>query len=119
VGRRPIGTQNPWLGHFERNGDVTPTTNKPFNSHSRGCLDDDGGAYIRRGMHNLFGLLIAVFAAFWLFLATRGMAKELKAPERAKWIKGGMYLLILIGAGGFFAAALSATGIIKLPGSYE
>jgi hypothetical protein len=70
-------------------------------------------------MHNLFGLLIAVFAAFWLFLATRGMAKELKAPERTKWIKGGMYLLILIGAGGFFAAALSATGIIKMPGSYQ
>ena len=70
-------------------------------------------------MHNLFGLFIAFFAAFWLFLAARGMAKELKAPERAKWIRGTMYLLILIGAGGFFAAALSATGIIKLPTSYE
>ena len=30
-----------------------------------------------------------------------------------------MYLLVLVGAGGFFAAALSATGIIKLPSSYE
>ena len=30
-----------------------------------------------------------------------------------------MYLLVLVGDGGFFAAALSATGIIKLPSSYE
>jgi hypothetical protein len=30
-----------------------------------------------------------------------------------------MYLLVLVGAGGFFAAALSATGIIRLPSSYE
>jgi hypothetical protein len=30
-----------------------------------------------------------------------------------------MYLLVLVGAGGFFAAGLSATGIIKLPSSYE
>src|ERR1700722_6128247 len=45
--------------------------------------------------------------------------KGIKAPEQTKWIKGTMYLLILIGASGFFAAALSATGIIKLPPSYE
>lgn len=70
-------------------------------------------------MHNAFGLFIALFALFWLFWAARWMAKELKTSERAKWIKGTMYLLILIGAGGFFAAALSATGIIKLPASYE
>jgi GntP family permease len=70
-------------------------------------------------MHNPFGLFLALFAAFWLFLAARGMAKELKAPERTKWIKGTMYLLILIGAGGFFAAALSATGVIKPPTSFE
>ena len=70
-------------------------------------------------MHNLFGVLIALFAASWLFLAARGMTKELKASGLTKWIKGMMYLLILIGAGGFFAAALSATGIFKLPTSYE
>jgi hypothetical protein len=70
-------------------------------------------------MHNAFGLFIAIFAAFWLFLAARWMAKDLKASARAKWIKGTMYLFILIGAGGFFAAALSATGIIMLPTSYE
>jgi hypothetical protein len=70
-------------------------------------------------MHNLFGLFIALFAAAWLFAAARGMVKEFKAAGRAKWITFIMYLLILIGGGGFFAAGLSATGIIKLPTSYE
>ena len=70
-------------------------------------------------MHNPFGLLIAAFAAFWMLLCARGMARALRTPDRAKWIMGLMYLLVLVGAGGFFAAALSATGIIKLPPSYE
>jgi len=70
-------------------------------------------------MHNSFGLFLVLFAAVWLFLATRGIAKELKTSQQAKWIKGTMYLLILIGAAGFFAAAFSAMGIIRLPTSYE
>ena len=70
-------------------------------------------------MRNPFGLLMAAFTAFWMFLCVRGLARALRAPDRAKWIAGLMYLLVLVGAGGFFAAALSATGIIKLPSSYE
>src|SRR3984957_4348023 len=70
-------------------------------------------------MRNPFGLLMAAFTAFWMFLCVRGLAQALRAPDQAKWIAGLMYLLVLVGAGGFFAAALSATGIIKLPSSYE
>jgi len=70
-------------------------------------------------MRNPFGLLMAAFTAFWMFLCVRGLARALRAPDQAKWIAGLMYLLVLVGAGGFFAAALSATGIIKLPSSYE
>jgi hypothetical protein len=70
-------------------------------------------------MRNLFGLLMAAFSAFWMFLCARGLARALRAPDRAKWIVGLTYLLVLVGAGGFFASALSATGIIKLPSSYE
>jgi len=65
-------------------------------------------------MHNSFGLFLVLFAAVWLFLATRGIAKELKTSQQAKWIKGTMYLLILIGAAGFFAASFSAMGIMLL-----
>lgn len=36
-----------------------------------------------------------------------------------KWIVGVTYFLILIGASGFFATALSAVGILKLPCSRE
>src|ERR1700722_17336722 len=70
-------------------------------------------------MRNPFGLLMAAFTAFWMFLCVCGRARALRAPDQAKWIAGLMYLLVLVGAGGFFAAALSATGIIKLPSSYE
>lgn len=70
-------------------------------------------------MGSFFGLLLALFAGVWLFLAARGMAREFERANRFKWIVGAMYFLILIGAGGFFAAALSAVGILKLPTSRE
>jgi len=59
-------------------------------------------------MGSLFGLFLALCAGFWLFMAARGMARELKRADRFKWIVGVMYVLILIGATGFFAAALSS-----------
>jgi hypothetical protein len=70
-------------------------------------------------MGSLFGPVLALFAAFWLFLAARGMIREFKRADRFKWIAGVMYVLILIGAGGFFAAALSAVGVFKFPTSRE
>jgi hypothetical protein len=70
-------------------------------------------------MGSLFGMLVALFAGFWLFFAARGMAREFKRADRFKWIVGVMYFFVLIGASGFFAAALSAVGIFKLPSSRE
>lgn len=70
-------------------------------------------------MGSRFGLLVALFVGFWLFLAARGMARESKGAGRFKLIAWVMYLLILTGAGGFFAAALSAVGIVNLPTSRE
>ena len=66
-------------------------------------------------MSSLFNWFIALFAGFWLFLAFRGMAREFKRADRFKLIVAVLYFLILVGAGGFFAAALSATGVLKLP----
>ena len=70
-------------------------------------------------MGSRFGLLVALFVGFWLFLAARGRASEFKQAGRFKLIAWVMYLLILIGAGGFFAAALSAVGVLNLPTSWE
>ena len=70
-------------------------------------------------MHNLFGWFLTLFAAFWLLMAARGMAREFRGEDRSKWVTGLMFCLVMVGAGGFFAAALSATGILKLPLSYE
>ncbi len=68
---------------------------------------------------SLFRVFFALFAAVWIFLVFRGITKEFKSGDRANWIKGGMGLLILIGAGGFFAAGLAANGILKVPKSFE
>ena len=70
-------------------------------------------------MGSLFNWFIALFAGFWLFLAARGMVREFKRADRFKWIVAVMYFLILTGAGGFFAAFLSASGVLKLPSYRE
>jgi hypothetical protein len=62
-----------------------------------------------------FGLFLALFAIVWLFLAARGSAREFRRANRFKWTVAVMYFLILVGASGFFAAALSANGVLKLP----
>jgi hypothetical protein len=72
------------------------------------------GAFVMP-MSSLFNWFIALFAGFWLFLAARGMVREFKRGGRFKWVLAVMYSIILVGAGGFFAASLSATGVLKLP----
>src|SRR5260370_26217493 len=99
----------------ECNRDVTTTIGT-----ARHRLPDEASrVYLIASMGSLFGPVLALFAAFWLFMAARGTVRELKRADRFKWIVGVMYFLILIGASGFFAAALSAVGILKLPTSRE
>ncbi len=47
------------------------------------------------------------------------MTKELWQRSRGKWIKGASYLLLLIGAAGFVAPSVLASGAIVLPSFYE
>jgi bacteriorhodopsin len=68
-------------------------------------------------MGSAFGWVIAIFAVVWLFLAGRGITGEIQRTQQTKWIMGLMGLLVLVGAGGFFAAGLSAVGVLKLPSS--
>jgi hypothetical protein len=70
-------------------------------------------------MGSAFGWTVAIFAGFWLFLAARGIARDVRRGGSTKLLIGVMGLLVLIGAGGFFGAALSAMGLLKLPTYYE
>jgi hypothetical protein len=70
-------------------------------------------------MRSAFGWVIAIFAAFWLFRIGLGIARDLAGPIHLKMLLGLMGLFVLLGAAGFFGAALSATGMLKLPKSFE
>jgi hypothetical protein len=70
-------------------------------------------------MKLLFDLLLILFAAFWLFMAARGTSRDLRGSGSLKWLLAAPALVGLLGFGGFFAQAMSAEGILKLPKSYE
>ena len=70
-------------------------------------------------MPSFFGVFVALFAGVWLFLVGRGVLKDLKRSEKTRWIAGVAGLLILVGAGGFFASGLAALDVVKVPGSVE
>ena len=64
-------------------------------------------------------MFLVLFAGVWLTLAAVGIGRMLKRERRTNWLVAVMGLLVFIGSAGFFAEALSADGIIKLPKSYE
>jgi hypothetical protein len=65
------------------------------------------------------GVFIAVVAILWLFNALRGVIRGMRRPGRPNWTVVGLYLLLALGGEGFFAQALCATGVIKLPSSFQ
>ncbi|MFC0548433.1 GntP family permease [Kutzneria chonburiensis] len=56
-------------------------------------------------------LTIAVLLAFWLLGYRRGMSKEQAAQLSAASLRPVAMILLVVGAGGFFGAVLSATGV--------
>ncbi|HEY0499500.1 MAG TPA: gluconate:H+ symporter [Kutzneria sp.] len=56
-------------------------------------------------------LTIAVLLAFWLLGYRRGMTKEQAAQLSAASLRPVAMILLVVGAGGFFGAVLSATGV--------
>lgn len=56
-------------------------------------------------------LAIAALLAFWLLGFRRGMSKDEAAALSAKALRPVGMILLVVGAGGFFGAVLSATGI--------
>jgi GntP family gluconate:H+ symporter len=59
-------------------------------------------------------LAIAALLAFWLLGFRRGMGKDKAAELSAKALRPVGMILLVVGAGGFFGAVLSATGIGKV-----
>ncbi|HSK44477.1 MAG TPA: hypothetical protein VLA83_11385 [Candidatus Binatia bacterium] len=70
-------------------------------------------------MFSSFGIFIALFSCVWLFLAGLGIVRQVKRGGRVNWRVVISGLFLMVGAGGFFAAGLSATGVITLPESFE
>jgi hypothetical protein len=70
-------------------------------------------------MKLFFDIILVLFAAFWLTTAIRGAMHDLDKTKSAKWIFVVPFIVGLLGASAFFAQALSAEGIIKLPKLYE
>jgi GntP family gluconate:H+ symporter len=59
-------------------------------------------------------LAVAALLAFWLLGFRRGMGKDKAAEISAKALRPVGMILLVVGAGGFFGAVLSATGIGKV-----
>jgi hypothetical protein len=70
------------------------------------------------GFRYPFGILIAVFSAFWLFDAIGGVLQLNFADPRA-WLVLLMCSLVVVGLGGLLGFLLSALGPLCLPPSYE
>jgi hypothetical protein len=70
-------------------------------------------------MGSLFGWTVAVFAVIWIALAIRGISRQSKRGERFNWLVWIGGFLVVLGAAGFFGAALSSLGMVKLPPSFE
>jgi hypothetical protein len=70
-------------------------------------------------MFSSFGVFLALFSCVWLFLAGLGIVRQVKRGGRVNWLVVIAGLLVMVGAGGFFAAGLSATGVITLPDYFE
>jgi hypothetical protein len=66
-----------------------------------------------------FGLFVGTFAVFWLLFVCYVLLRESKGHPKIRWILAFFGLLIMLGAGGFFAAALSASAVLKFPNSFE
>ncbi|MFD0206431.1 MULTISPECIES: GntP family permease [Saccharothrix] len=71
------------------------------------------------GVSTFFGtpavaLTIAVLLAFWLLGFRRGMTREQVTELSAASLRPVAMILLVVGAGGFFGAVLSATGVGKV-----
>ncbi|TQM83835.1 GntP family gluconate:H+ symporter [Saccharothrix saharensis] len=71
------------------------------------------------GVFTFFGtpavaLTIAVLLAFWLLGFRRGMSREQVTELSAASLRPVAMILLVVGAGGFFGAVLSATGVGKV-----
>jgi hypothetical protein len=62
---------------------------------------------------------LAIFAAVWLTLAIVGVVSGIRSGQQSFWTGSLFGLLLVVGAGGFFASLLSAMGAFELPRNVE
>jgi hypothetical protein len=70
-------------------------------------------------MGSLFGWTVPVFAVIWIALAIRRISRQSKRGERFNWLVWVSGFFIVLGAAGFFGAALSSLGMVKVSPSFE
>jgi len=66
-----------------------------------------------------FGIFLLVFAVVWISVAAIGFYKQRIAGARPNWLVWTAGFLVVAGAVGFFGSALTATGVVKPPASFE
>jgi hypothetical protein len=67
----------------------------------------------------LFNIIFVFFTASMLFLAVRGVARDIKKGGPFKWIIGTLGFLIIVGIVGFWGPWYFALGILQLPNSFQ
>jgi hypothetical protein len=69
---------------------------------------------------NIFlNVFFSLFAGVWLYMAGRGVVRQIKKQKRLNWLVATSGLVVMIGASGFFATMLVTVGTIPLPDSFE
>jgi hypothetical protein len=65
-----------------------------------------------------FGVF-ALFAGIWPCMVWLGVARQFKKGERLNWLVAIAGIVLAIGVVDFFGTALTATGVVPLPDSFE
>jgi predicted PurR-regulated permease PerM len=70
-------------------------------------------------MESTWEVFIVLFPAFFLCIFVLQIVSKIKKDGRPSWFAVAMWLLMLVGCTGFFAAFLAADGILRFPNTFR